>query len=595
MPEAVLPEWDLNELYASLDDPRIQEDLDRLKERAAEFEARYRGRIADPGCSAALLREALDAYEEIVWASYPAGAYASLQFSANTADPARGALLQRVRTEGTAISVKLLFFSLELGRMPEETFAALVDDPALEPYRHYLSQRREEAKYNLTEPEERIIAELSNTGPRAWQRLFSEITSRAVFRVTLDGETREMTQSEIIALLYDPDREVRKAGAAGITAQMKAQSHPVVFIYNTLLQEKATMDRLRGFEYPEQARHLDNELPPDVVDTLSEAVTEGYPVVADYYRLKARLLGLDRLTHYDRYAPVGEAQVKIPFAEAERMVLDAFGEFDGRMRELAEPFFRRGWVDAALRPGKRGGAFCNLGTRDRHPYVFMNYTGKPRDVMTLAHEMGHALHAVLAGRNNQLQFHPTLPLAETASVFGEMLLFDRLQRQIEDPRDRLALLCEKIEDTSATVFRQVSMYRFEQKAHRARRDEGELTAERLNGFWQESMQAMFGDSLELGEDHAWWWMYIPHIINTPFYVYAYSFGELLVMALYARYQQEGAPFVGRYYELLAAGGSRRPEAILADVGVDPRDKGFWEGGINLIRGMVDEAKALAGA
>jgi oligoendopeptidase F len=586
--------WDLSDLYTALDDPGIQGDLDRLRERAAAFEARFRGRIAAADCTAERLREALDEYEEIVRRQVRPGAYASLTFSADTSDPARGALLEKVRTESTAVSVRLIFFPLEIGRMPEETFRALLGAEELAPYRHYLEHERLQAAHYLSEPEEKVVEELANTGSRAFRRLCSEITSRAVFRVDLDGEVREMTQAEALSLLHDPDREVRRAAAAGVTAQMQAQAHPVTFIYNTLLQHKATMDRLRGYDFPEQSRHLDNELPPEVVERLVEVVTGGFPVVADYYRLKARLLGIDALTHYDRYAPVGEAEARIPFAEAREIVLESFGGFDARLRKLAEPFFTRRWIDAELRPGKRGGAFCSFVTPDLHPYVFMNYTGRVRDVMTLAHEMGHAVHAVLSGKQNQLEFHATLPLAETASVFGEMLVFERLQQQLANPADRLALLCGKLEDTFATVFRQVSMYRFEQAAHRARREEGELTTERLNGLWQARMQEMFGDSLTLGDDHAWWWLYIPHVINTPFYVYAYAFGELLVLALYARYKAEGRPFVDRYFDLLAAGGSRKPEEMLAELNVEIRSRNFWQGGVDLIRTMVEEAKAAAG-
>ena len=588
------PVWDLSDLYSSLDDPRIQSDLQEVLQRAEAFEAQYRGKIAAADCTAETLRAALDEYDAINRRQARPLGYAGLMFSADTTDPARGALLQRLQVESTGISTHLIFFDLEIGRMPEETFNRLAVDPQLAPYRHYLEHERAVARHHLTEPEEKVIEELSNTGIRAFNRLFSEITSRAKFHVKLGDEVREMSQSEAMALLFDANRDTRIAAAAAITEALKGQAHVSTFIFNNLLQQKATMDRLRGYEYPEQARHENNELSPEVVQNVVDVARENYDVVAEYYRLKRRLLGLDKLTHVDRYAPVGEATVDIPYSDARRIVLEAFGEFTPRMHEAIEPFFTRNWIDAELRQGKQGGAFCSYITPDVHPYFFMNYTNKARDVMTLAHELGHALHGVLAGNNNFLSFYPSLPLAETASVFGEMLVFEKLQGEIADPKERLALLCGKIEDSFATVFRQATMFRFEQAAHRARREEGELTTERYNALWQGAMQEMFGDALTLGEEHACWWLYIPHIFSTPFYVYAYSFGELLVLALYAKYKQEGAPFIDRYLEFLATGGSRKPAEMLAEMGIDISRKDFWQGGADLIRGMVEQAKALAG-
>jgi oligoendopeptidase F len=591
--EETYPAWDLSDLYAAPDDPAIPEDHQRLLARAQAFEKQYRGRIESSGCTASLLREALDEFEAIRRAGVRPLAFASLLFSADTSNPAHGALMQKLQVENTGIARHLIFFELEIGRMPEAAFARLIDDPDLATYHHYLRHERRMARHNLSEPEEKIVEELSNTGSRAFMRLFSEITARAKFRMEHNGETKELNQSEILSHLYDPNRSLREAAASGFTATLKEHAHPLTFIYNNVLQEKATMDRLRGFSYPEEARHEANELTPSVVQNVVDVAVEGYAIVADYYRLKRELLGLPELTHVDRYAPLEESTVEIDWETARQTVLEAFADFSPRMRELIEPFFTKGWIDAEVRPGKRGGAFCSYITPDLHPYVFMNYTGKARDVMTLAHELGHAVHGILAGRNNYLEFYPSLPLAETASVFAEMLVFERLQAQIESPRERLSLLCGKIEDTFATVFRQATMFRFEQAAHQARRTEGELTTERLNALWHDHMQEMFGDSVALGDDHACWWLYIPHIFGMPFYVYAYAFGELLVLALYARYKQEGAPFIERYFELLATGSSKAPAEILAAVGIDPEKKEFWQGGIDLIREMVAQARQLA--
>ncbi|MGV3724842.1 MAG: M3 family oligoendopeptidase [Actinomycetota bacterium] len=586
--------WDLSDLYSGLEDPAIEADVERLREEASAFEQAYRGAIAAPDCTAERLRGALDVYEQLNRRLARPVAFTQLTFAGDTSNPAHGAALQKMQQAATAVTRHLIFFDLEVGRMPAETFDALKDDERLSEYRHYLEQERILARHHLSEPEEQIIQELNNTGVRAFERLFSEITSRARFRVDLHGGVRELNQSELLALMYDADRETRRAASEGLTAVLRDQSHVLTYIYNNLLQHKATTDRLRGYETPDQSRHENNELPPEVVSNMVEVCVENYDLPARYYKLKRKLLGLSELTHYDRYAPLNDTGARIEFDTARRIVLDSFEEFTPALRELAEPFFTRRWIDAELRAGKRGGAFCSYIAPDVHPFVFLNYTANPRDVMTLAHELGHAVHGLLGGaRHNYFSFTSTLPLAETASVFAEILVFEKLQQEMESPREKLALLAGKIEDTLATVFRQATMYRFELAAHTARREEGELTAERYNSLWQSTMQEMFGDALILGEDHRWWWSYIPHIFASPFYVYAYAFGELLVLALYARYREEGQPFVQRYLDLLAAGGSQTPQEMLAAIGIDISNKDFWRGGAALISEMIDRADALA--
>lgn len=588
--EAPALAWDLGDLYSALDDPAIDQGLDEVMSRAQAFEARYRGQVAT--ADAALLRAALDEYDAILRARTRPLAYASLMFSAETTDPDRGALLQRLRMRATAIAQHILFFSLELGTASPEHLATLAENDLLAEYAHYLRELSENARFQLTEPEEKIISELSNTGGPAFNRLASEITSRAVFRVQLPDGEHEMNQSELLSLLYDPDRATRQAASTALTVTLKQHSHVLNFIFNTVLQEEATSDRLRGYSYPEESRHRANELAPDVVASMVEVCVESFDIVQDWYRIKRELLGLESLDHADRYAPIQDEGDCIPYAQAQRIVLEAFEGFSPRMREACEPFFTRRWIDAEVRPGKQGGAYCSYVTPDLHPYVFMNYTERTRDVMTLAHELGHAFHGLLARDKRFLSFYPSLALAETASVFGEMLVFEKLQAGIDDPRQRLGLLAGKLEDSFSTVFRQASMYRFEQAAHRLRREHGEQTPEAYGALWQQTMQEMFGDALTLGDDHSWWWLYIPHIFSTPFYVYAYAFGELLVLSLYARYKQEGEPFVERYFALLAAGGSRSPEELLRDLDIDIRQKDFWRGGTALLREMVEQARAL---
>ena len=588
-----LPTWDLSDLYDGVDDPRIDEDLETVEKQADEFEKLFKDTIACDDLNAGHLRAALDAYEVLLRAQYRPQAFAMLLFSTNTQDPRRGALLQKTREFGSAVATHLVFFDLEIGRIPQAAYDAISTSEALAPYRHYLDHQRRLAAHNLTESEEKILVETGNTRGSAFARLFTEIHGRTRFSMEHGGQAREMTQSEILALLYDPDRDTRRAAAESITASLQTNAHVCTFIYNTLLHEKDVLDRLRTYDAPEASRHLDNELNAEIVDTVVEVCVANYGIVADYYHLKRRLLGLDELTHYDRYAPISGEQTRIPFNQAREMVLEAFGEFSPRLVQIAEPFFSRRWIDAELAEGKRSGAFCAGITPDHHPYVLLNYTSQPRDVMTLAHELGHGIHDVVASQNHLLDYHPVLPMAETASTFAEMLVFDTLQTSLDSDQGKLALVCSKIEDTFATVFRQIAMYRFEHQAHRARRDQGELPTEKFNELWQANMQEMFGDALALGEDHACWWLYIPHIIGTPFYVYAYAFGELLVLALYAQYQREGEAFVDRYFDLLSAGGSRSPFELVSAMGFDIADRAFWQGGCDLVRQRVEQARSLA--
>ncbi len=588
-----LPKWDLTDLYAGREDPQLETDLTATRAAAAAFESRYRGTIATAELTAGHLRAALDAYESLLRQEYRPQAYAMLLYSTDTRDAGRGALLQRVREFGSSVAARLVFFELEIARIPTPTYASVAASPELERYRHYLEHQRRLAAHYLSEPEERILVETANARGQAFARLFTEINGRTQYRLDDHGETRELNQSELLALLYHPEREHRAAAARALTDGLQRNAHVCTFVYNTLMHEKDVLDRLRSYPSPETSRHLDNELDPEVVETVTSVCTANYGTVARYYHLKRELLGLDQLVHYDRYAPIAGEQSEIPFAQARDLVLAAFGQFSPRLVEIAEPFFERRWIDAEAADGKRGGAFCAGITPDLHPYVLMNYTGQPRDVMTLAHELGHGIHDVMAAGNHLLDYHPVLPMAETASTFAEMLVFDHLQQTLTSDSERLALLCSRIEGTFATVFRQTAMFRFEQNAHQARRDQGELATEKLNGLWQAAMQDMFGDSLTLGDDHGWWWLYIPHVISTPFYVYAYAFGELLVLSLYARYQLEGADFVDRYFRLLEAGGAAPPACLLERLGVDIADRAFWQGGCDQIRGLVDRAQDLA--
>ncbi len=583
--------WDLSHLYPDPAEPGLREDLEGAVSAAADFAARYRGRVGE--LSAAELAEALEVYEALQEPLARAGSYAQLQFAADTSAPAHGALLQHVQERGTAARAELLFFELEWAALPDERAEALLADPVLARRAHLLRSMRRYRPHLLSEPEEKILEETANTGERAWGRLFDEVLASARFEVPLPNGLQELGEEEVLALLYDPDREKRHAAARGLTRGLEAHSHVLAFVFNTLVQAKATEDRLRRYRDPMQARNLANEIDDAAVRALLEACESGHGMVQRYYRLKGQLLGIEPLLDYDRYAPVGAPQGERSFEEARRIVLEAYGDFSPEMASVARRFFDERWIDAELRPGKRGGAFSASTLPSVHPYVLLNYTGQLRDVMTLAHELGHGVHQYLAREKGLFEQSTPLTTAETASVFGEMLVFRRLLRDEADPRTRLALVCGKLEDAFATVFRQVVMTRFEEALHAARRREGELPIPRINELWLAANRPMLGEAVELTEDYGWWWLYIPHFVHSPFYCYAYAFGELLVLALIRRFDEEGPGFVPRYLDLLRAGGSATPPELLAGVGLDITDPGFWSGGLAILEGLVGEAEQLA--
>ena len=580
--------WDLGDLYGGADDPRLGADLDQADAQAAGLRAQYYGRIA--GLSPEQLRTMLQEYEAIYELAAKVGSYAYLFWSANTTDPARGALMQRATERESRLSQELVFVELEWANAPDDVAQKLIESPELARYRHYLEKARLYRPHVLSEPEEKVLAEKSVTGRSAWERFFNETHSAATFE--LDGE--KLSNEKVLSKLHAPDRDLRKRAAASVTAGLRDLSRTSTYILNNLLADKASDDRLRHYESWISARNLANEVDDQVVEALVRAVTGRYDIVARYYRLKRRLLGLDELFEYDRYAPLPAAQHFYPWEETRQIVLDAYRAFHPSMAEIAGWFFERHWIDAAIRPGKIGGAYSAGTVPSVHPYVLLNYEARPRDVMTVAHELGHGVHQALSREQGMLQMHTPLTTAETASVFGEMLVFQDLMRRESDPQVRLTMLTGKLEDSFATVFRQVSMNRFEDAIHAARRNEGELTTERYNALWLDTQRAMFTDSVSLTADYGLWWSYIPHFINTPGYVYAYAFGELLVLALYARYQQVGAEFPGKYLEMLSAGGSNWPHEIVRPLGVDLNDLNFWKDGLQILDDMVSEAEKLAG-
>jgi oligoendopeptidase F len=578
--------WDLRDLYTGTDDPQLEQDMQKANDRADQLAVEYRGKLTT--LDAEGLYDAILEYEGIIEVAQKLGSYAHLVWSTDTGNPTYGALLQKATEWGSRLEQKMVFFDLEWTNAPDDFANKMINDPTLAHYRHWMESVRRYQPYRLSEPEEKILAEKSVTGRDAWVRFFTEVLGN--MRFTFNGE--DLTQSGILAKLYVPERDVRQSAAQVFTDNLQEKLPILTYVFNTLAADKASDDHLRSFPTWISSRNLSNEVSDEVVEALVNAVTSRYDIVERYYRLKGQILGLDKLYDYDRYAPLPAATGDYQWEQARQMVLDAYRSFHPQMSEIAGQFFTKSWIDAAERPGKRGGAYSASTVPSVHPYVFMNYTGSARDVMTLAHELGHGVHQYLSREQGMLQAHTPLTTAEMASVFGEMLVFTDLMQKESDPKVRLAMLAHKIEDTFATVFRQISMNRFEHGLHTARRDEGELNSDRISEIWMETQRAMFGDSVEMTDNYAIWWSYIPHFLHTPGYVYAYAFGQLLVMALFARYRQEGSSFAPRYLEVLRSGGSNWPETTLAPMGVDLTDPTFWNEGVREIEMMVAQAEDL---
>ncbi|WP_142713177.1 M3 family oligoendopeptidase [Fodinibius sediminis] len=579
--------WDLSDLYKSIDDPALQNDKKRVRRKADEFVSSYKNKVME--FDEQQMNQALQEYEEILELSGKIGSYAQLIWSTDTSNAEYGKLVQEARELSSEIHQRLVFFDVEWLAMDDEQARRLIESETLEHYRHYLETSRRYKPHILDEKSEQVLSAKKVTGRSAWNRYFDETMGAA--RFTLDGE--ELTQQEALSKLHEPERELRKKAHAALTGTFSELSRSMTFIFNTLLADKHTDDRLRNYPSWISSRNLANEIEDQTVDLLVTAVTGRYSLVHRFYELKRSLLGYDQLYDYDRYAPLLETQKQIQWDKARRTVLDSYSEFHPRMGEIAGEFFEQQWIDAAIKPGKRGGAYSASTVPSVHPYVFMNFNGKIRDVQTLAHELGHGVHQYLSREQGVLQAGTPLTTAETASVFGEMLVFQALMRKLDDPREKLALLIGKIDDTIATVFRQVSMNRFEHAIHTKRREEGELTTGEFSALWRKTQTDIYGDSVTLTEGYDLWWSYIPHFLHTPGYVYAYAFGELLVLALYKQYTQSENGFSDAYIDMLRAGGADWPEQIVGKLGLDITKPDFWDGGLSAIEQMIEQAEELA--
>ena len=583
-----LPVWNLDDLYKGEDSAELQRDLEWLKRECAAFAADYQGKLS--GLSAEALHDCIRRYEKIQNIVGRMMSFAGLRYYQNTTDPERAKFMSDTQGQITDMSTALVFFTLEMNRIEDATLEAhLAAHAGLRRYKPILDRMRAMRPHQLSDELETFLHDQSVVGATAWNRLFDEHTAALSFEV--DGETLNLEST--LNLLTDSDRTKRESGARAVAATFTKELPLYSRITNTLAKEKEIDDRWRKLPTPQTGRHLSNDVEPEVVKALRDAVVAAYPRLSHrYYALKARWLGLEKLEIWDRNAPLPKvAQKPVDWASAQKTVLEAYAAFDPEMARIAAPFFEKGWIDAGTRPGKAPGAFAHPTVTDVHPYILLNYLGKPRDVMTLAHELGHGVHQVLAAAQGELLSSTPLTLAETASVFGEMLTFRKLLAEAPDQAAKKTLLAGKVEDMINTVVRQVAFYDFECKLHAARAI-GELTPDQINEIWMSVQGESLGPVFNFMDGYETFWAYIPHFIHSPFYVYAYAFGDGLVNALYAVYEEGDPGFQAKYFDMLKAGGSKHHKELLAPFGLDASDPAFWDKGLSMISGMIDELEAM---
>lgn len=587
--------WNLSDLYAGADDPRIDADLATVAAGCDAFARDYRSLFADPAqLSEERLLAALREIERLAEIMGKLGSYCGLTTAADTTNDAFRRLEDRVRTSLVDQENKLTFFELGWLTFDEQRAAELAAAPKLANYRHYLEASRRYKPHTLSEPEELLLNQKSLTARAAWTDLFDEFVASLRYPFTWEGKTESLTQSHLLAISYDPVREKRKAAQECLYTELSRNELVLTNIFNAVAQDHALNDGIRRYDSPMASRHLANEVDAKVVSRMQDVTESNLGIAHDYYRLKAKLLGLPKLATYDQYAPVATNLPSCEYERGQATVLEAFRRFSPKMEAVAREFFDKHWIDAEVRPGKRGGAFSASTVPSVHPYILLNWTDKLRDVSTMAHELGHGIHQYLSRKQTYYNFHHPLTIAETASVFAEFLTFDYVMAETSDPGVRLGLLCSKIEDAFATVYRQNVLTRFEQSAHAARRKE-KLSSDELCDHWWAANQKLYSDAVDMLPAYKWGWAYIPHFIHTPFYCYAYVFGELLVLALYQMYKEEGASFVPRYLELLESGSSAPPDVLLKKVGADIHDPAFWQKAFDVLRSMTRQAQELAGA
>ncbi len=586
-----MPEWDLSDLYPGPQSDEVKADLERAAAAAAAMKANYKDRLTEIAKDGAALAEAVADYEKLADLMGKLGSFGGLLYAADQSDPVRAKFYGDVTEKLTAISTDLIFFELELNKIDDAVLDAALEHDRLARYKPWFADLRKERPYQLSEDLERLFTEKSQTARGSWTRLFNETMTSLRFPV--EGVDEPMTLEPTLNLMSDADEAKRKAGAEALSKVFSDNLRLFTLITNTLAKDKEISDRWRGFKDVADSRHLANRVEGPVVDALVSSVREAYPKLSHrYYAMKAKWLGKDRLAHWDRNAPLPDKPERIiTWPEARDIVLTAYSGFAPEMADIAGKFFDNRWIDAPVRPGKSPGAFSASTVPSAHPYVLMNYLGKPRCVMTLAHELGHGVHQWLARDQGPLLAPTPLTLAETASVFGEMLTFRKLLSETTDPKEKKAMMAGKVEDMLNTVVRQIAFYTFERKVHEARRN-GELTSEELNRIWLDVQAESLGPAIEFKPGYEVYWTYIPHFIHSPFYVYAYAFGDCLVNSLYGLYQEAHPGFVEKYFDMLKAGGSKHHSEMLAPFGLDARDPEFWKKGLAVIEGMIDELEAM---
>ncbi len=586
------PEWDLSDLYAlGENDPSLKGDMELGVSLAKNFSGRFRGFWSNPELTGEQVSAVFQEYQQLQEKIDRPLIFAMLYHSALTTDSGRGKLLAKSRESHSKASQELLFFELEWIQLEEERAGHILGFPETAPFVHWLEHRRVFRVHTLTEAEEKILERKQLSGRAAFRRLFDETLGTLKFQI--EGTPAELSLQGALSKLYDPNRDQRRLAAEGITKTLESHSRQLGFILNTLVHDHLDDCALRNYPASDMPRNLSNQVSGELVRLVMETVESRHDLVCRYYKLKANLLGLDKLYDYDRYAPLKGETGTMEWDQARELVVGAYGDFHPEAGRIVSLFFEKSWIDAVPRPGKRSGAFCSSGLASVHPYTLMTYTGRMRDVSTLAHELGHGLHQYLARDRGYLQADAPLVLAETASVFGEMLVHQKILDQTTDPKAKLLLLAGKIEDSFATVFRQIVLTRFEHEVHNARKETGEVSVQDLGNLWMKANQSMFGDSLELNPGYGSWWSYIGHFVHSPFYCYAYAFGELLVLALYAKYLDQGKPFAAAYFEFLAAGGSKSPEKLLNKLGIDWNKAEFWQGGLKLLEKHLETMESLA--
>lgn len=590
-PNKQLPTWNLTALFQDINDPKIAKVFELSLEKARSFNLRYKGKISS--LSNQEIIDAIRTYEQIDQEASKPSIFAYLIFAADTSKQEHGAFMQKCQDFATKINEDLIFFDLEITNLDENRSRSLIADAG--DYKHYLEKLFQWKPHRLSENEEKIFNDKAQTSGSAFTRLFEEELSQQKFAVGKGKKAKILNESQILDYLYSKDQKIRKIGSEAFTEGLKNIQKRVTFIYNTLINDKQINDTYRKFDLPESSRHIANETSPEALESLLQVVLNSNSIVQKYYHLKKKILKLEQMYDYDRYAPVGADKTGIAYESAKELVLKSFKSFSKRYHDYALKFFEGDWIDVPARDGKRGGAFCAGSTPDTHPFILLNFTGKQKDVKTLAHELGHGVHDLCMQKNSYFNYGTPLTLAETSSKFAEMLLFDNLMQSKISNKQKISLICDKLENIFASVYRQITMFKFEREAHAKRRKDGELSTDDLNKIWHDTQSEMFGDSIILTENYKIWWSYITHFFNTPFYVYAYAFGELLTLSLYAMYRSsdDKAKFADKLMDdILGAGSTKSPQEILKTFNIDLNDPNFWQKGVDEIEKLIMQLEDL---